>query len=39
MTKGKDEKLRRNFRILVAPLDWGPRSCYTLCSNHKRARS
>jgi UDP-N-acetylglucosamine transferase subunit ALG13 len=23
MTEGKDEKLRRKFRILVAPLDWG----------------
>src|SRR4249919_3500578 len=23
MTEGKDGKLRRKFRILVAPLDWG----------------
>jgi len=23
MTKGKDEKLRRKIRILIAPLDWG----------------
>lgn len=23
MTEGKNEKLRRRFRILVAPLDWG----------------
>ena len=23
MTEGKDEKLRRRFRILVAPLNWG----------------
>ena len=23
MTEGKDEKLRRKIRILVAPLDWG----------------
>jgi uncharacterized protein (TIGR00661 family) len=23
MTEGKNEKLRRKFRILVAPLDWG----------------
>ena len=23
MTEGKDEKMRRKFRILVAPLDWG----------------